>query len=222
GELFSQKGLVNRFLQNRLTRLVLNKVGKIVVLNDETVLYLSKHQSRLLKLPCGTDVQYFQRSESFEESTKIRIGFPGDKKRNEKNFTLFTKIVEQLSLTNDIEIVEFHNMSRKQVLQNLNTIDLLLMTSTVEGSPQIIKEAMACNTPIVSTSVGDVDDLLKGVVNCFVIDSFETSSFITPVQMIIDLPRAKRVSNGRKKLVEMELDSESVAKKLQSLYQETV
>jgi len=38
----------------------------------------------------------------------------------------------------------------------LNASDCLLMTSDYEGSPNIIREALACRTPIVSVDVGDV------------------------------------------------------------------
>ena len=51
----------------------------------------------------------------------------------------------------------------------LNAIDVLLMTSHHEGSPMIIKEALACNTPIVSLDVGDVKERLMNIEGCYVI-----------------------------------------------------
>jgi len=50
----------------------------------------------------------------------------------------------------------------------LNAADCLLFTSDSEGSPTIVKEAMACNLPIVSVDVGDVRSRLEGVTNCFI------------------------------------------------------
>ena len=38
----------------------------------------------------------------------------------------------------------------------INASDVLLLTSLLEGSPTIVKEALACNVPIVSTPAGDV------------------------------------------------------------------
>jgi glycosyltransferase involved in cell wall biosynthesis len=50
----------------------------------------------------------------------------------------------------------------------MNACDLLLLTSTHEGSPVVTKEAIACNLPIVSVNVGDVEDQLKGIEGCIV------------------------------------------------------
>ena len=111
-------------------------------------------------------------------------------------------------------------MTREQVISNINSLDLMLMTSLVEGSPQIIKETMACSKPIVSTSIGDVADLLKDVSNSYVINSFNYEDFIDPVCQIHALPQEQRKSNGREKIANMGLDEESISNRLFDQYQE--
>jgi teichuronic acid biosynthesis glycosyltransferase TuaC len=44
--------------------------------------------------------------------------------------------------------------------------DCLLVTSRREGSPNIVKEALACGLPVVSVDVGDVAEVIRGVENC--------------------------------------------------------
>ena len=53
----------------------------------------------------------------------------------------------------------------------INASDLILSTSLWEGSPNVIKEAMACNKPILSTNVGDISRLFKEVSGCDIIDN---------------------------------------------------
>ena len=48
----------------------------------------------------------------------------------------------------------------------MNACDALLFVSMYEGSPNIVKEALACNLPIVSVAVGDVAERLEGVAGC--------------------------------------------------------
>lgn len=224
GELFQKKGLINHMLQKAVTMAAIKKAKKIVVLNDTMIDLLAKHQDRLVKLPCGTNLELFKAPETTRQKVgqKIIIGFPGNKERKEKNFDLFQEIVKLLEASYEIEVIEFHNLTRDEVVRKLGLLDLLLMTSTIEGSPQIIKEAMACNRPIVSTAVGDVEDLLEGVKNSYVIDSFTAGEFIPAILSILALPIADRYSNGREKLLEMALDSRQVSQRLYSIYEEVI
>ena len=222
GELFQKKGFINHLLQKKLTLTLLKRVNKIIVLNDEMISLLHLWNNKLIKLPCGTDLNYFNKKIVDAEPNKIIIGFPGNRERKEKNYQLFKKIIDQINATQKISVIEFHNLTREEVVTNLNKIDILVMTSLVEGSPQIIKEAMACNKPIVATAVGDVQDLLKDVTNCFVIKSFEPADFLYSINKILEIPIEERKTNGREKLLKMQLDSKSVSKKVYEIYKELV
>jgi teichuronic acid biosynthesis glycosyltransferase TuaC len=222
GELFQKKGYVNHLFQKNITLGVVKRAAKVIVLNDDMISLLSKYKNKLVKQPCGTSLSIFKKSPVTKDPLKFYIGFPGNKARKEKNHPLFNSIIEQLKAIVAIEVIEFHNMTRKDVLLNLNKIDLLLMTSTVEGSPQIIKEALACNKPIIATAVGDVDYLLKDVVNCEIVSSFAAKDFIAPISKIILLPAKDRLSNGREQLLTKKLDSESVAGSIYKLYEELI
>jgi glycosyltransferase involved in cell wall biosynthesis len=75
----------------------------------------------------------------------------------------------------------------------LSAADCLLCTSDSEGSPAIVKEAMACNLPVVSVDVGDVKYCLSGVDNCFITPR-------DPAQLangLITVLRSRRRSDGR-------------------------
>jgi glycosyltransferase involved in cell wall biosynthesis len=75
----------------------------------------------------------------------------------------------------------------------LNAADCLLCTSQSEGSPTIVKEAMACNLPIVSVDVGDVKERLEGVANCFI----EPRDPDALANRVTEVLRSRKRSNGR-------------------------
>lgn len=223
GELYQKKGYLNHLAQKNITLSILKHASKVIVLNDDMVRLLKPHAAKLVKQPCGTDLDLFREVERVESPEKeLRIGFPGNKERPEKNFALFSEIVDDLRSEFNIKIIEFHNQTREEVVRNLNSIDLLLMTSLVEGSPQIIKEALACNRPVVSTDVGDVKDVLEGVLNSHVVSSFEARDFIAPVRQILSLPVHERRSDGRSKLQRMGLGADQVARVMKQVYDECV
>ena len=82
-----------------------------------------------------------------------------------KNYPLAKVAVESLPNT---ELIEFIGYSREDACLLMNACDAAVMTSFSEGSPQFIKEAMACNCPIVSVDVGDVRNVIENTHNCFI------------------------------------------------------
>lgn len=123
------------------------------------------------------------------------------------------------SLTGEIELKELKGFSRIQVNQLMCAANCLLMTSRTEGSPQVIKEAMACGCPIVSVDVGDVAERTSGVEGCYVVPSREPKDIAEALlQAIISEGR----TNGRERIIEMGLSNEQVAERLIAIYQSLV
>ena len=114
------------------------------------------------------------------------------------------------------ELIELKGYNRDQVNALMYNCDALLMTSKTEGSPQVIKEAMACGCPIVSVDVGDVAERVSGVEGCYVVPSREPKDI---AQALLKAIAFEGKTNGREKIIEMGLSNEQVAKRLVEIYE---
>jgi teichuronic acid biosynthesis glycosyltransferase TuaC len=94
----------------------------------------------------------------------------------------------------------------------MNAADCLLLTSSREGSPNVVKEALMCNLPVVSTAAGDVSELLAGIHPSAVCPAEPAALAEALAPILADRPR----SNGREKADV--LSSEAIAKRLAALY----
>ena len=115
-----------------------------------------------------------------------------------------------------VELIELKGYNRDQVNALMYNCDTLLMTSKTEGSPQVIKEAMACGCPIVSVDVGDVAERVSGVEGCYVVPSREPKDI---AQALLKAIAYEGKTNGREKIIEMGLSNEQVAKRLVEIYE---
>ena len=208
-------------LLQRIGKMAASNADRIIILNDKMANILKKQQDIVVKIPCGINYEIFDLERNNLNNRGFLIGFPSDKTRTVKNYPLFREITESLkSKGYNIEIIEFINLTRKEMARQLSTLDCLLMTSHSEGSPQVIKEAMLCEVPIVTTKVGDVDFLLNGVKNCFVIDSFQPEPFVEKIKEILSLIPAERKTNGKQKIKDLELDQQTVCSNIYGIYEE--
>ena len=169
-------------------------------------------------LPCGVDTKTFVPGVK-EESRKL-LGLEKDQK-----FVLFSSAFDiavknselalsALELLPDVRLIELKNYSRSQVALLMNAVDVALMTSFTEGSPQFIKEAMACNCPVVSVPVGDVPFVLDGVEGCF-IAAYNAVDVAEKLKMAFMFDKR---TEGRNRILELGWSTEKVAEKLLILY----
>jgi teichuronic acid biosynthesis glycosyltransferase TuaC len=98
----------------------------------------------------------------------------------------------------------------------MNAADCLLLTSIAEGSPNVVKEALACDLPVVSTPVGDVRTLLGGVAPSLVTDA-DPEALATA---LIDCTRDSGRSNGRER--SRWLGDREIAERILEIYRRLV
>lgn len=105
-----------------------------------------------------------------------------------KDFPLAQLAIERLRARGvSVELVVATGLPHATVAQYINASNALLLTSKSEGSPNIVKEAMACNVPVVATDVGDVAQVIGHTAGCYVCPS-DPDALATGLQKALEYP----------------------------------
>jgi|GEM_PF-746816 len=122
-----------------------------------------------------------------------------------KNYPLAQKVFELVKAsipTAKLKVVS--NVEHHQTIWYYNAADVLLLTSLHEGSNNSVKEALACNLPVVSVDAGDAKERLCNVTPSFVSDSYDAAIL---AEKIIEILGTKQRSNGKQVAPEIELNN---------------
>ena len=114
----------------------------------------------------------------------------------------------------DVELVVLSGEPPERVPLYMNACDALVLASDKEGSPQVIKEAMACNLPIVSTPVGDVSEVITGTEGCHLCTQDPEDIALKPGMALDGGCR----TNGRENVIHMAMHS--IADRIIEVYEE--
>ena len=168
-------------------------------------------------IPNGVDIKKIKPAQmNGRNDSSNTILFTSNPERPSKNYSLARNALSQLN-GNHFNFKIVHSVSHRQIINELNNASMVLLTSRWEGSPNIVKEAMACNVPIVSTDVGDVQWLL-GDVEGHYITSFDPEDVAYNIKKALEFSEKKGRTKGRERLIELGLDSETIANKIIDLY----
>lgn len=180
--------------------------------------------TRVEIVPNGVDMSTFypmNRAEARQlarfDSEQGNFLFVADPSRPEKNYNLAREAVRAAGPGNRLHIIRDRKPPELRVLYS--AADAVIMTSFHEGSPNIIKEAMACNCPVVATDAGDVRMLSEGVTGHF-LTGYDISDVAANLTAAALFRSGAGETNGREKIAALKLDSVSVAQRIVSIYRE--
>jgi glycosyltransferase involved in cell wall biosynthesis len=182
----------------------------------------SLDRSKVRIIPCGVDLTRFRPLERW--CCRHKLGWADDRFQvlfnsngddPVKRPDLARAAVEALNAGGiQAEMQELRDLAHAEVPVRLNAGDVLVLTSSHEGSPTIVKEALACNIPVVSLDVGDVREQIRGIEGCYL-------AAADPVDVAAKLRlvySGSRRVDGRERM--KELSVERIALRLEGLYKE--
>lgn len=209
------KNLFSRFLILTL----LPRCDAVIVKSNEMKKFVSHPNIHVI--PNGIDFDTFApmnmraaKKTLHRCSDRSIILFAGNPENLRKNYALALHVYKiVLKKYPNVDLIPLKNIPHSKVPFYLNAASCLLLTSFNEGSPNILKEALACNVPVVSVDVGDAAERLQGLEMCAVCD-FDAYALANPICRILENP-------GRPELRDKirYLDNSLIADKINKLYQ---
>jgi glycosyltransferase involved in cell wall biosynthesis len=200
-------------------------ISKLCARRSDEVIVMSEHMATELGQDChviphGVDLDKFAPRPQAEAQSELgwdpdarHVLFPYPPSQSVKNPERAERIVEaardRLGTPVELQYVSGEPHSRMPVY--MNAADALLLTSDREGSPNSVKEAMACDLPVVATDVGDVRERLSGVEHSFV--GRRDADLVDHLVSVLD---ADAESNGRE--VVRELSVERMGEQILDVY----
>lgn len=162
--------------QRYLSRSACGFADAVIVVSEDLRKRLGRPEAAVI--PAGIDLVLFRELDQAACRDVLRLTrdlpvvlFGGDPERRVKRYDLFQKAVDLIRAKGRaVAILKLSagTYPHEQMPIVLNACDVVTLTSDTEGSPMIVKEAMACNVPIVSVDVGDVAQVIGGTKGCLI------------------------------------------------------
>ena len=168
------KKVINKFI-SLLSVILANHVGLVSLSLKKHIMFSMFFNNKIFHNQLGVDYEKFYPLN--KKKCKKIFGLKDDKK-----YILFSSIssskVKRFDLANEIisrmgpsfKLIQLNGISHSEVVKYINACDALIITSDNEGSPNIVRECLACNIPVFSFNVGDISDISKKGKGVFIID----------------------------------------------------
>ena len=199
------------FLLARLVRAVIVKSAAM-----KAALRLASAQV----IPNGVDLDLFKPMERAEARRALGLGaqkklvlFPFDPTIENKRYDLVAAAVQKAKgEVSELEILTVCGAPRARMPLYMNAADVLVLASHSEGSPNVVKESMAVNLPVITVDVGDAADLIGSTEGCYLVPR-EAEAM---ANKIVAVCRRGARTRGREWIARLSLDK--VAKQIVDVY----
>ena len=207
---------------------LLQAVSRAVARRADAVIVVSEHMKTELPagvpahvIPSGIDFTQFRPIPRDEARRRLALPldrhlvlFAGSPEWPRKRYALARQAVDLLGHTLPADLIVAWGVPHDDMPYFMSACDALVFTSMQEGSPNVVKEALACDLPVVSVAVGDVADRLPGVAGCELCADERPETIAAALERV--LRRGGRAGGGRAAV--QELDERVLTQRVIDIY----
>lgn len=206
------------------------RVVSAAVARKAVPIFVNRAGARLLwhrggyVIPAGVDTDLFApadraavRRELGWSDDRQYILFPSNRRNRVKRPDLFAAVIAALHATGvGVVPVYLENLSRPQAAAVIAASDLTLVTSDWEGSPVTVRESLACQTPVVSVPVGDLEETLEGLPGCEIAPR-DPAALAAAVRRALTAPRSTELRQRA-----LQTSRPRIAERVATVYEEVL
>lgn len=176
-------------------------------------------------IPCGVDLSVF--TPLNRQACRAQLGipqdtavifFPAGPRAEGKRFPLAKAAFDRIRVRMpDAILLTAGGIPHRSMPVYYNAADVVLQASFYEASPTVVKEALACEVPVVSTDSGDTREMIDGVPFCYICRDDPAELAERSVNCI-----GRRAEGGRQQLLRKGLSLEQVARRVVGVYERVI
>ena len=214
-------------IEKLINKTIVSSSSAIIVKNDSDIGL--KLPNKGYYIPNGVNMSFFEpmtKASAFEKlalkpGKYVLFVSGGNKYRDQKRYDIFSEVINILNehYKADVQELCLINTHRELVPYYFNASVLHLLTSDFEGSPNSVKEALACNVPVVSTDVGNVKNMIEDIDGCYLSPSNDPKVL---AELTMKVLQNESEFTGRQALYNKKLDTSSVALKIKEVYKKVL
>ncbi len=197
---------------------------EVIVKSQEMKLRVG--MSCAIVVPNGVNMERFSEKSKVEcqeqlgwDTKKKHVLFPARKEDSRKNWPLAEGAVKMLPENIEIELHQMNGVPNDKTPIMYNAADVVVLPSFYEGSANALKEAMACNVPLVTTDMGDCRERIEGVEGCYVAKTYEVEEFAELLGRALAFDGKIK---GRERLLEDGIADFQIAERLVKIYESVI
>ena len=222
------EGIIGKNGRRTFLGKILQAVSRTTARFADRVIVVSESLGRNLKrndyrvIPSGLELEKFKLIP--KDEARMALGLPREKKlilfaastieNPRKRFQLAKAVVEKAKDKYDAELIVANGVGHDQMPLFMNACDALILTSVHEGSPNVVKEALACNLPVVSVDVGDVRKRIEGIRGCHISEDDSEEKLSAALERVLE--NGSRVE-GRTAV--LDLDERNTTRRVIEVYE---
>ncbi len=192
---------------------------EVIIVKSENLSNVLWARKKCVLIPNGVNMELFSPMDKEKVKKELKLDrkrkyilFVANPNDSNKNYKLIQQARNHIQ-TKDVEILTPFPVPHNKLALYYNACDVLVFPSFKEGSPNVIKEALVCNTKIVATDSGDIIERTKGIKSVW-IGEFDEKDFAQKLDLALN---STKPVNSREQ-VRNEIDEDKIADSIIDIY----